>query len=62
LPLQAVLMDTWYVTKELMLLIEVQCLRIVVSTHRTDVVGSNALASTSTQATQQACGLRWKIE
>ncbi|MBW4691301.1 MAG: hypothetical protein KME27_05990 [Lyngbya sp. HA4199-MV5] len=55
-------MDTWYVTKELMLLIEVQCLRIVVSTHRTDVVGSNALASTSTQATQQACGLRWKIE
>lgn len=113
---QAVLMDTWYATKGLMLFIEslhkvyycplkdnrqvddsgaergyqrvdvldwseaerqqgkcikikgfpqdhkVQCFRVVVSTHRTDFVVTNDLAQVSTQATQQACGFRWKIE
>ncbi len=116
LPFQAVLMDTWYATKDLMLFIEslqkvyycplkanrqvdesggqqpyqrvdtlawnqselqqgkrlkikgfpkdhkVQCFRVVVSTHRTDFVVTNALAPSSTQTTQQACGFRWKIE
>ena len=116
LAFQAVLMDTWYATKDLMLFIEslhkvyycplkdnrqvddsgaehgyqrvdvldwseieleqgkrikikgfpkdhkVQCFRVVVSTHRTDFVVTNNLAQVSTQATQQACGFRWKIE
>ena len=116
LPFQAVLMDTWYATKDLMLFIEslqkvyycplkanrqvdesggqqpyqrvdtldwsqselqqgkrlkikgfpkdhkVQCFRVVVSTHRTDFVVTNDLAQGSTQATQQACRWRWKIE
>jgi hypothetical protein len=116
LPFQAVLMDTWYATKALMLFIEslkkvyycplkdnrqvddsggqhtyqrvdslswsedelqcgkrlkikgfpkdhkVQCFRVEVSTHRTDFVVTNDLAPTSTEATQQACGFRWKIE
>ena len=113
---QAVLMDTWYATKGLMLFIEslqkvyycplkdnrqvddsggqhtyrrvdaldwnadelqsgkrlkikgfpkdhkVQCFRVEVSTHRTDFVVTNDLAQNSTEATQQACRLRWKIE
>jgi Transposase DDE domain len=116
LPFQAVLMDTWYATKDLMLLIEslqkvyycplkanrhvdasgaqqpyqrvdtldwspsdlqqgkclkikgfpknhkVQCFRVEVTTHRTDFVVTNDLAQESTQATQQACRWRWKIE
>jgi hypothetical protein len=116
LPFRAVLMDTWYATKVLMLLIEglgkvyscplkdnrqvddsgaeqayrradslscssseleqgkrlkikgfpkdhkVQCFRVVVSTRHTDFVVTNDLAQTSTEATQQACGFRWKIE
>ncbi len=116
LPFQAVLMDTWYATKDLMLFIEslekvyycpiknnrlvddsggqtayqrvdtlnwsslerqqgklvkikgfpkdhkVQCFRVVVSTHRTDFVVTNDLTQDSTEATQQACGFRWKIE
>lgn len=116
LPFQAVLMDTWYATKDLMLLIEslqkiyycplkanrqvddsgahqpyrrvdslnwseieqqqgkrlkikgfpkghkVQCFRVAVSTHRTDFVVTNDSAPTSTEATQQACGFRWKVE
>jgi hypothetical protein len=116
LAFRAVLMDTWYATKALMLLIEglgkvyycplkdnrqvddsgaeqayrrvdsltwssteleqgkrlkikgfpkdhkVQCFRVVVSTRRTDFVVTNDLAQTSTEATQQACGFRWKIE
>ena len=116
LPFQAVLMDTWYATKDLMLFVEslnkvyycplkdnrqvddsggehpyqridaldwsvdeltsgkrlkikgfpkdhkVQCFRVVVSTHRTDFVVTNDLAQASTEATQQACGFRWKIE
>lgn len=116
LPFQAVLMDTWYATKGLMLFIEslaktyscplkdhryvddshgqppyrrvdtldwhedtlqhgkcvkikglpkdhtVQLFRVAVSTHRTDFVVTNALAQNSTEATQEACGFRWKIE
>jgi hypothetical protein len=116
LPFQAVLMDTWYATKDLMLYIEslhkiyycplkdnrqvddsggehpyrrvdalawsetelergkrikikgfprehkVQCFRVAVTTHRTDYVVTNDLAQDSTQATQKACGFRWKIE
>lgn len=116
LPFQAVLMDTWYASKDLMLFIEslekvyycplkdnrqvddsgaqrpykrvdalnwsedelqhgkcikikgfpkehkVQCFRVEVSTHRTDFVVTNNLTQDSTEATQQACGFRWKIE
>jgi len=116
LPFQAVLMDTWYATKDLMLHIEslhkfyycplkdnrqvddsqgaqvyrrvdalswseaelergkqikikgfpkehkVQCFRVAVTTNRTDYVVTNDLAQDSTRATQEACGLRWKIE
>ena len=113
---RAVLMDTWYATKDLMLFIEslqkiyycpvkdnrqvddssgqnsyqrvdtlewsaaelhlgkrlkikgfpkehkVQCFRVEVATHRTDFVVTNDLAQGSTEATQQVCGFRWKIE
>jgi hypothetical protein len=116
LPFQAVLMDTWYATKDLLLFIEsfqkfyycplkdnrqvddtnaahpfrrvdalewstadlahgkrikikgfpkdhkVQLFRVAVSTHRTDYVVTNDLAQDSTEATQEACGFRWKIE
>jgi len=116
LPCQAVLMDTWYATKDLMLYIEslhkiyycplkdnrqvddsqgaqayrrvdalswseaelehgkrikikgfpkehkVQCFRVAVTTKRTDYVVTNDLAQDSRQATQEACGFRWKIE
>jgi hypothetical protein len=116
LPFQAVLMDTWYASKDLMLCIEglhkvyycpikdnrqvddsggsrpyrrmdalewsadelahgktikikgfpkehkVRCFRVEVSTHRTDWVVTNDPAQDSTEATQQACGFRWKIE
>ena len=116
LPFQAVLMDAWYATKDLMLYIEslkkiyycplkdnrqvddsqgaqayhrvdalswsaaelehgkrlkikgfpkehkVQCFRVAVSTHRTDYVVTNDVAQDSTEATQKACGFRWKIE
>jgi len=116
LPFQAVFMDTWYATKDLMLFIEslqksyycplkdnrqvddargkqpyqrvdaltwtadelahgkrikikgfpkehkVQLFRVVVSTHRTDYVVTNDWAQESTEATQEACGFRWKIE
>jgi hypothetical protein len=116
LPLQAVLMDTWYATKDLMLFIEslqqrydcplkenrqvdasdgarasqrvdtldwsahalvhgqrikskgfpkdhtVQCFRVAVSPHRTDYVVTNDQAQDSTEATQEVCGFRWKIE
>jgi hypothetical protein len=116
LPFKAVLMDTWYATKALMLLIEslhklyvcpikdnrlvddsgerqpyrrvdkldwseqeqlkgklikingfpkdhrVKLFRLVVSTHRTDWIVTNDLAQDSLDATQQACGMRWKIE
>jgi len=116
LPFQAVLMDTWYATKDLMLFIEslaktyycplkdnrqvddahgqqpyrrvdaldwdyealthgkrikikgfpkdhkVHLFRVEVSTHRTDFVVTNDLTQDSTEATQEACGFRWKIE
>jgi hypothetical protein len=116
LPFQAVLMDTWYATKDLMLFIaslhtvyycplkdnrqvddasgerayqrvdaldwsthelahgkrikikgfpkdyKVQLFRVEVSTHRTDDVVTNDQAQDSTEATQEVCGFRWKIE
>jgi hypothetical protein len=116
LPCHAVLMDTWYATKDLMRYIEslrkvyycplkdnrqvddsggdrpyqrvdslawnavelthgktvklkgfpkdhkVRLFRVEVSTHRTDWVVTNALTQDSAEATQQACGFRWKIE
>jgi len=36
--------------------------RLVLSTKRTDFIATNDLAQDSTQATQEVCGLRWKIE
>jgi len=116
LTVQAVLMDTWYATKDFMLFIEslskiyycplkdnrqvddsgsqqpyrrvdtlawnaqdlahgkrikikgfpkdhkVHLFRVEVSTHRTDFVVTNHLTQDSTEATQEACGFRWKIE
>lgn len=116
LPFAAVLMDTWYATKELMLFIDslhkvyycplkdnrlvddsagkapyrrvdtlawsdddlakgksikikgfprdykVKLFRVAVSTHRTDWVVTNDPAQDSSDATQQVCGIRWKIE
>jgi hypothetical protein len=40
---------------------KVQLFRVGVSTHRTDYVVTNDLAQESTEATQEACGFRWKI-
>lgn len=116
LPFQAVLMDSWYATKDVMLQIEdlkkvyycplktnrlvddseaaqpyrrvdsldwtdeeqtqgkrvklrgfpknhkVQLFRVAVSTHRTDYVVTNSTALLTTQAVQEVCSLRWKIE
>lgn len=116
LSVHAALMDTWYATQEMMLLIEslgkvyycplkdnrqvddsggerpyqrvdslawspaelgagkpiklkgfpkehkVRLFRVEVSTHRTDWVVTNDPAQDSTEATQQVCGFRWKIE
>ena len=116
LPVQAVLMDTWYATKAFMLFIaslskiyycplkdnrqvddsgsqqpyrrvdtlawnaqdlahgkrikikgfpkdhKVHLFRVAVSTHRTDFVVTNDLTQDSTEATQEACGFRWKSE
>lgn len=116
LPVEAVLMDAWYATKDLMLYIEslrkiyycplkdnrqvddshgarayrrvdslewsaaelasgkwikikgfpkehkVRAFRVAVTTNRTDYVVTNDLAQDSAQATQKACGFRWKIE
>ena len=112
----AVLMDTWYATKDLMLFVDslhkiyycplkdnrqvddsggeapyrrvdelawsnhdwehgklikikgfpkdykVKLFRVAVSTHRTDWVVTNDLTQDSLDATQQVCGLRWRIE
>lgn len=41
---------------------KVKLFRVVVSTNRTDWIVTNDLAQDSTQATQQACRTRWKIE
>jgi hypothetical protein len=115
LPVQAVLMDSWYATKDLMLFIEslgkvyycplkdnrqvddsggtqpyrrvdvlgwnsaerergkmikikgfpkdkVRLFRVEVSTHCTDWIVTNDSTQDSTEATQQVCGFRWKIE
>jgi hypothetical protein len=116
LPVQAVLMDPWYATKDFMVFIEslskidscplkdnrqvddsgsqppyrrvdtlawnaqdlahgkrikikgfpkdhkVHLFRVEVSTHRTDFVVTNDLTQDATEATQEACGFRWKIE
>jgi hypothetical protein len=40
----------------------VQLFRVVASTRRTDWIATNDLAAHSTQATQQVCDVRWKIE
>jgi hypothetical protein len=116
LPFRAVLMDSWYATKDLMLYIEslqklyycplkdnrqvddsaglrpyqrvdslmwsaqeqqagkqikikgfpkdhhVQLFRVVASTRRTDWIVTNDPAADSTNATQEVCDVRWKIE
>jgi hypothetical protein len=116
LPFRAVLMETWYATKDLMLFIaslqkhyscplkdhrqvddaggerpyqrvdsltwsahalqhgkrikskgvpqdhKVQCVRVEVSTHRTEWSVTNDLAHDATEATQKVCGFRWKME
>lgn len=116
LPFEAVLMDAWYATHDLMLFIEslqkfyycplkdnrqvddsggthpyqrvdslawsaealahgktikiksfpkdhkVRLFRVEVSTHRTDWVVTNDPTQDATEATQAACGFRWKIE
>jgi hypothetical protein len=41
---------------------KVKLFRVVVSTHRTDWVVTNDLAQDSSEATQEACRIRWKIE
>jgi hypothetical protein len=40
----------------------VKLFRLVLSSKRTDYVATNDLAQDSTQATQEVCALRWKIE
>jgi hypothetical protein len=40
----------------------VQLFRVTVSTHRTEFVVTNNLAQDSTEATQEVCSFRWKIE
>jgi hypothetical protein len=116
LPFQAVLMETWYATKDLLLCIEafpkfyycplkdkrqgddtnsahpfrrvdvlewrtadwvhgkrikikgfpkdqkVPRFRVAVFPHRTDSVVTNDLAQDATEATQEVCGFRWKLE
>jgi hypothetical protein len=41
---------------------KVKLFRVGVSTHRTDWVMTNDITQDSSQVTQDACGLRWKIE
>jgi hypothetical protein len=41
---------------------QVKLFRLVLSSKRTDFIATNDFAQDSTQATQQVCGLRWKIE
>ncbi|MFT7723216.1 MAG: transposase [Roseateles sp.] len=41
---------------------KVKLFRVTVSSHRTDWIVTNDLAQDSTQGTQEACALRWKIE
>jgi hypothetical protein len=41
---------------------QVKLFRLVLSTRRTDYIATNDFAQDSTRATQEVCGLRWKIE
>ena len=41
---------------------QVKLFRLVLSTKRTDHVATNDMTQDSTQAAQEVCGLRWKIE
>lgn len=41
---------------------QVNLFRLVLSSERTDYIATNDMAQDSTQATQEVCGLRWKIE
>ena len=41
---------------------KVKLFRVVVSTHRTDWIVTNDPAQDSSAATQEVCGIRWKIE
>jgi hypothetical protein len=41
---------------------QVKLFRLVLSAKRTDFIATNDVAQDSTQATQEVCGLRWKIE
>jgi len=41
---------------------QVKLFRLVLSSQRTDYIVTNDLAQDSTQAVQEVCGLRWKIE
>jgi len=41
---------------------KVKLFRVTVSTHRTDYVVTNDLSQASTDAVQQVCDIRWKIE
>jgi hypothetical protein len=41
---------------------KVKLFRVVLSTQRTDYVVTNDFAQDNTQAVQEVCGLRWKIE
>src|SRR5260221_4680769 len=41
---------------------QVKLFRLVLSTKRTDYIATNDFAQDSAQATQEVCGLRWKIE
>jgi len=40
----------------------VTCFRLVLSSKRTDYIVTNAVDQSSTEATQEVCGFRWKIE
>ena len=41
---------------------QVKLFRLVLSSKRTDFIATNDFAQDSTHATQDVCGLRWKIE
>jgi hypothetical protein len=70
----AVRMDNWYATKEIMLSIE-KYQKIYYcplkdnrqvddsnATHRTDYVVTNDMAQDNTQAVQEVCSFRWKVD
>jgi hypothetical protein len=40
----------------------VKLFRVVVSTDKTEFVATNDVAQDSTDAVQEVCGIRWKIE